>query len=234
MPNDTPDYQAGANYVAIPQPPIGLSNVAPGPVNVSTAAYTSLLIKLATGGTGGTVDAVWLDANGGTVGTERLSYPPGTFYLKLPVQGVTLQLHWVGGSAQVTVYGGLEALQLASIVSDGVTPQDGVIVPYLAVQQATVVGTTITLGTTYASGRVWLNWLYSSTVTGYLHYEADSPGGGIPDMFVATSAEAVTLQGTTTAKWAGFVNLPAQPVTWFWTPEVAAASAACSIALVRG
>ena len=234
MPNDTPDYQPGANYVAVPQPAIGISNVAPGPVNINTAAYTSLMVKLVTGGTGVALNATWFDANGSAVGTERIQYPSGTFYMKLPVLGPTLQVNWVGGSAQVTVYGGSESLQLASIVSDGTTPQDGLIVPYLSVTQATVAGTAIALGATYASGRVWLNWVFSSAVTGYLYWQANSPGGGVPNIFVATSAEAVTLQGTTTAKYSNFVNLPAQPVQWFWVPQVTAASAACNLALVKG
>lgn len=234
MPNDTPDYQPGANYVAVPQPAIGISNVAPGPYNIAAAAYTSVLLRLAPGGSGLTVTATWLDASGNTVGQFTLAYGPGVFYLKLPVAGPTLRLQWAGGAGQVTVFGGAEPLTAAAIASDGTAVQDGIMLPYLTVAQATVAGNGIALGTSYVSGRVWLDWVFTSTVTGYLSWTALTETGTSPNIYVAASSEAVTLPSTTTAKWQGFVNLPAQPVAWTWTPQVTAASAACNLALVKG
>ena len=234
MPNDTPDYQQGATYTAVPLATTTVVAVPASFYAVPCGAYSSLLVKLSSSAAG-PLEAWFNDANGVRIGSVNLQFSGvATTYMKVPVLGPIFNLRYAGGTGSVTVYGGQEALPLASIASDGTTIQDGSFVPYLSVSQAATAGTPIALGTTYASGRVWLDWVFSSTVSGYLYYTADSPGGGRPNLYVATSAEAVTLQGTTTAKWQGFVNLPAAPAAWTWVPQVTAASAACNLALVKG
>lgn len=234
MPNDTPDYQPGANYIAVPLAVTLFDSLHTGNHFVPTGPYTSLLLAINGNPNTLQVTGVWTDPAGNQVGKFTAISEGGFTYLKVPVLGSLLNLLFIAGGGTITVYGGNEQLPLATLVSDGNTVQDGTTVSRVSVTGATVAGTAQVLGTTYASGRVWLSWAFSSTVTGYLQYSAVQLGGASDQVFVATSAEAVTLQGTTTSKWAGFVNLPAQPVAWIWTPQVTAASAACSLALVKG
>lgn len=236
MPNDTPDYQPGANYVAVPRPAISVSSVQPGPFTINVAAYTSVLVEVSAGPL---LSAEWLDSNGATIGWSRLHEVvrsgQNVGYIKLPCYGPTLKIHWEVGTGTFTVFGGQETLAQAVLVGDGGAVTDTTYTESLNYLGATTAGTGILLGQTISSGRCWLNWSFSNTAPGYIQAQTFRFDGSQVNINAATAAQATGFVGSTVSAYQGFINLPAQVVSWYWVPNATNASGqSCVLTLIRG
>lgn len=236
MPNDTPDYQPGAPYIAVvlPQTVVAFNGV--NFLTLNTAAFTSLLIRALPGASGLTVTATWQDPSGTNIGTTSFDLPSVPAFLwKIPVLGPSMTLSVTVGSGRITVYGGQEFLPSAVMLGAGGRVSDNSYPWNMSYVGPSTAGTPVVLGTSQQSGRQWFSWSFTNTITGYLLWAPEVAGGVGPNVFVATSAEAVLLQSTTTSKLAGFIDLPACPIQWSWVPAVSnAGNVACNLTLVGG